>query len=176
MRIFKLLILGLIIWSAPALADPPEAYVVEDGPTSNVESDDITAGAPAPKAAKAVEQRDIGQPVYDPVSRKPPCENSTCITPQTIANADHAYVEKTNVKTYLDLIDLPEPTEDENGEEQEAECSLPVKTDIIVYRQVVEEGSGIIVQHNDAFCINQGCVYFGGNGNEKCELPSEESE
>lgn len=155
----------------------PEAYVVEDGVTGSAGSDDLTSGdAPAPQEAATVEQTETGQPVYNALSRKPPCSTSTCITPQSIANAEHAYVQKTNVKTYIDLIDLPKPTEDENGEEQEAQCSLPVKTDITVYRQVVNQGNGIIVQYNDGFCINQGCVYFGGNGNEKCELPSSESE
>lgn len=160
-----------------ALADPPEFYVAPDGETSENSAEIDTAEAPPPPAAVTPTTDESGKVEYKPEASTPPCGgSSTCITNQSIANANHDYVQYSAVKTYIDLIDLPKPEEDEDGEvTAEAQCKDPIKTGMIVYRQSLPEdyagGSGILKQHDDAFCINQGCVYFAKSGEyEECRM------
>ena len=177
----KFLILSLCILnftlSSPAFADDdiPEAYEVEDGLTGGAADDTVLGEAPAAAPAAEVTKDESGQVVYNAVSRKPPCGTTTCITPQSIENARHAYVQKSAVKTYLKLFELPEAEENETGgEDEEAACKAPIKTGMTIFRQTLPEddngGPGILKNHNDGFCVNQGCVYFGIDGNERCEF------
>lgn len=163
MKIVNLLCFLLIIgFALPAYADLPEAFEITDGPTAPILAETITAAPIVAAPAAVVEETETGKVAYNPVAGTPPCVNSTCITPQTIANANNAFVQNSPVKTYIDLIKTPSTSE---------ECQAPAKTGMTVYRQVIEAGNGKIVEVQDAFCISQGCVYFGGIGNEKCELP-----
>ncbi len=158
----------LIVFLYPhlVLANPPEAYITPDGPTSPIASETGDASPPPAPEAVTTEQSEDGKVEYNIVASKPPCSTSTCITNQSVANAKNVFVQNSPVKSYVDLINLPQ----KEGEE-EATCKEPVKTGMTVYRQVVASGTaGQIVEVEDAFCINQGCVYFGGIGEEKCQL------
>ncbi len=163
MKVLNLLCFILITgFSLPAYADLPEAFEITDGPTSPILDETITAAPIAAAPAAIVEETEAGKVAYNPIAGTPPCINSTCITPQTMANADGAFVQNSPVKTYIDLIKTPKTS---------SECQAPAQTGMTIYRQVVDEGNGKIVEIQDAFCVNQGCVYFGSTSNEKCELP-----
>lgn len=163
MKILNFLVFAAIIGlSLPAHADLPTAFEITDGPTAPILNETITAAPIAATPAAVVEETITGKVAYNPVAGTPQCVNSTCVTPQTIANAKNAFVQDSPVKTYIDLIKTPTTSE---------ECQTPAQTGMTVYRQVVEDGNGKIVELQDAFCVNQGCVYFGSIGNEKCELP-----
>jgi hypothetical protein len=143
--------------SFPAYAD----YTVPDGTTG----DTVAATAPAEVsnvAATTVEPEENETGVaYDPVAGTPPCQgvNSTCITGQTIANAKHAFVQDSPVKSYISLILPPD------GEE----CQAPVKSGVSLRRAWFDGTDTQIKEYDDAFCLNQGCVYFGLEGDQRCE-------
>ena len=103
-------------------------------------------------------QQQAGQVSRPSSFTNPPCPNSTCITQQTIQNTSNMYVNYSPIRTYLNLT---EPV----GSALAPNCGNPVGTGVTVHRQV-QRG---VWQYNDRFCLNQGCVYFGGTGNQQCQ-------
>lgn len=91
---------------------------------------------------------------YDPKASTPICDNSTCITQDTIDNAKHLRVKDDKVKTHLEYLTA------------EGKCKDPIETGITVLRQK----PGKIVEYPDAFCTNVGCSYQNkGSGKGKCK-------
>ena len=142
---------------------PLSSFIVPDGKTATTAIADAVSTIPglseiaASIATPTVTEEGVA---YNEVSRRPPCAgiSSTCITNQTIFNAKHGYVQDSPVKTYISLQLPPD------GEE--LECQTPTKTGATVHRQVVRK----LWKYNDAFCINQGCVYMGtASGSLKCQ-------
>ena len=159
----------LFLFSAMAILNVSSAYAatgsydVPDGPTAP----EATISPVSPSlgtASIAMPEETESGVTYDPVSRTPPCPNSTCITPQTIFTAQHGYVQDTPVKSYISLLLPPD------GEDQA--CQTPTLTGAEIYRTIYDDSvgqRGQIEQYDDAFCINQGCVYFGRRGDIRCE-------
>ena len=168
MTFFKLLTFCIFMLTVIApytsYADTEETgYVVPEVSTA-LTSSTVTSGIVSTAATETKAPKETKNGVaYDPISRTPPCAgiNSTCITAQTVANAKHAFVQDSPVKSYISLLSPPD------GEGQE--CQAPTKTGLTVHRLVVEGEVAYIDKYNDAFCINQGCVYFGFIGDERCE-------
>lgn len=155
-----LLLIFIVFSVTQARAD---SFIVPDGTTAP--SPSTTATISAGTAIIPTPASD-GTVPYNIVASKPPCPNSTCITEQTIFNAKHGYVSDSDVKTYITLLNVPDGT-------KPIECAPPTQTGLSVYTQTLPSdhmgGPGIFKYHDDAFCMNQGCVYFGMEGAERCE-------
>ncbi|HPF78731.1 MAG TPA: hypothetical protein PLF01_05485 [Alphaproteobacteria bacterium] len=92
---------------------------------------------------------------YDSKSATPICDNSTCITQDTIDNAKHKRVEYDKADPHWDYL------------KADGACKPPTKTGLTVFRQVV----GAIKDYPDSFCTNQGCTYINSSssGDGKCQ-------
>lgn len=176
-NILPFLMLLLIVLPQSTHADTevePSAYNVPSQTTGMVQTEVANEELASTEFFTPVESiNEAGEVVgieYDSISHKAPCGISTCITGQMIANSNHAYVYKSPIIDYLPLIEPPEKNEDD-----EISCSTPHPTGMIVYRQTVsEQGIGMIEEVPDAFCLNQGCVYYARNEVEEDESGDEE--
>jgi hypothetical protein len=137
-------------------------YEVPEAPTAATATPSVSPVSNAATATATPAETEEGV-AYNPISRTPPCAgiSSTCITSQTIANAKHAFVQDSPVKSYISLLSPPD--------EENQECQAPTKTGVKVYRPVLKDGEAKYDKYDDSFCLNQGCVYFGLNGEHKCE-------
>lgn len=175
-NILSFLMLVLTITTSPTYADTevePSAFNVPSQTTGIVQTEVADEELAATEFFTPIESvneaGDVTGIEYDPISHKPPCATSTCVTGQMIANANHAYVYKSPIIDYLPLIEPPEKNEDD-----EINCSTPHPTGMTVYRQTLnEEGIGMIEEVPDAFCLNQGCVYYARNEVEEDESGDE---
>lgn len=158
------IIVAIIGFSVPTFSQDinGDSYEILDGTTAPTLAQNAITSPGANTPAIIPEATTEGEEgiQYNIVSSKPPCTNSTCITSQSIANADHAFVYTSPIKSYISSLEPPD-----DG----STCNDPTPTGMTIYRQVVEGGTGKTVRIQDGFCLNQGCVYFGGIGNEKCE-------
>lgn len=141
-------------------ADQTAGTVVDQG----TDGRDGTGGAtgeddPIEEPGKDPEEDDPTPPTpgdeYDPIAATPICDNSTCITQDTIDNAKHKRVKYDKADPHWNHL------------KPDGACKPPTKTGATVFRQVV----GALEEYPDSFCTNQGCTYIneGGSGNGECQ-------
>lgn len=154
--LFLTTVFSVTLGLSPALA--AQSFIVPNGPTNSTQNQSTQSQTQQQTSnQQASNQTSTNQNQSGPPETfaKPKCSNSTCITSQTINNASNKHVDVSPVKTYVALL---EPA-------GSSTCQATY-TGVTTYRQV-QRG---VWEYNDAFCINQGCVYMGTpKGSLKCQ-------
>lgn len=158
-KTFLIMLLMLFSASYPSIAKAADSYITPDQITGVTPS---IVASPIANTPAVVPQDTPDGVAYDPVASTPPDTNSTGITLQTIFNADHGYVQDSPVRTYLAQLLPPDGT---TG----VVCEQHTPSGATVYRYDFSGTEVSIVPHDDAFCMNQGCVYYNRNGKGICE-------
>lgn len=124
------------------------------GVNSNGNPYEVPEETGSPAEEQPPEQADGGEGYQDSGSQ-PRCDNSTCITRETIDIAKNKKTEYDKAESYKDYLS------------SEGECQPPIKTGADVFHQEI----GKYRKYPDSFCTNRGCVYEntseGGDG--KCQ-------
>lgn len=122
----------------------------------------VSAISPSPPAIPIPTPAPPTRPVAPAAPFTPACENSTCITRDTVDSAKHKDVGYDEAKSYVELTEVPEG----------GECENLTETGITIYRQKNRQYEN----YPGAFCINQGCAYkssadssSGSAPDNKCE-------